>query len=109
MGRTWAHMFNMFIMPKYLADEYCSWVFPVLKTIENINTGRVNQFQKRYVGAVSEMMLDVWIERQTEAGRVKQEDITELPHIYTRKINWPRKATSFLLAKFFGVRYTKSF
>ena len=109
MSSRWAHMFNMFIMPKNLVDEYCSWLFPVLRETENLDKSGMNQYQKRYVGAISEMMLDVWIDRQIETGRIKREDIIELPHVYTRKINWPRKVTSFLLAKFFHVKYTKSF
>lgn len=109
MSRRWAHMFNMFIMPKTLADEYCSWLFPVLKETEKLDKSNMNQYQKRYVGAISEMMLDVWLYRQIETGRIKSEDMIELPHVYTRKINWPRKVTSFLMAKFFHVKYTKSF
>lgn len=109
MGRTWAHMLNMFIMPKSLADDYCSWLFPVLEKTESIDKSRMNQYQKRYVGAISEMMLDVWLGRKIDEGRIHPDDITEVPYVYTRKINWPKKVASFLLAKFFGIRYTKSF
>ncbi len=110
MSRNWAHIFNMFIMPKALADDYCSWLFPLLKGVEECtDKSRFNDFQKRFVGVVSEMMLDVWIVRQIETGNITPGDITEVPYIYTRKINWLRKITSFLLAKFFGVKYYRNF
>ena len=110
MGRTWAHMFNMFIMPKNLADDYCSWLFTILREVENaIDKLGMTQFQMRFVGAVSEVLLDVWIERQIDTGRISRDDITEVPHIYTRKINWPLKITSFLMAKFLHVKYKRSF
>ena len=110
MSRTWANMLNMFIMPKSLADEYCSWVFPVLKGVEdNTDRSSLNSYQTRFVGMVSEIMLDVWIDRMIETGRIQPGDIAEIPYVYTRKINWPRKITSFLLAKFFGVKYKRNF
>ena len=110
MSRTWANMLNMFIMPKSLADEYCSWVFPVLKGVEdNADRSGLNSYQTRFVGMVSEMMLDVWLDRMIETGRIQPGDIAEIPYVYTRKINWPRKVTSFLMAKFFGVKYKRNF
>ena len=110
MKRTWAHMFNMFIMPKNLADEYCSWVISFLPELENIiDTSRMTQYERRFIGAVSEMMLDVWIDFQIRHKNLHQEDICEVPFIYTRKVNWFRKASGFLMAKFFHRKYTKSF
>ena len=34
MKRTWAHMFNMFIMKKQPLDEYCAWMCDVLAEVE---------------------------------------------------------------------------
>ncbi|MBQ4431227.1 MAG: DUF4422 domain-containing protein [Synergistaceae bacterium] len=103
MGRTWAHLFNMFIMPKTLADEYCAWLFPILEGVEGrIDRSGMNQFQKRFVGAVSERLLDVWLDWQVKAGKIQPDDMAEVPYIYTRKINWPQKITAFLAAKFLG-------
>ena len=110
MSRTWGHMFNMFIMSKPTADKYCEWVFSVLPELEDlIDTSKMTQFERRFIGAVSEMMLDVWLDRQIKTGSIKPEDLHEIPYIYTRKINWFRKVTEFLLAKFFLRRYTRSF
>ena len=110
MGRTWAHMCNMFIMPKDLADEYCAWLFPILGEVETaIDKSRMTQFQMRFVGAVSEVLLDVWLDRQLETGRISRDDMAEIPYVYTRKINWPQKITAFLMAKFFHKKHTHSF
>lgn len=110
MGRTWAHLFNMFIMPKNLADDYCAWLFPILGEVEAaIDKSNMNDFQRRFVGAVSERLLDVWIERQLETGRINRNDMAEIPYIYARKINWPDKIISFLMAKFFHKKHTHSF
>lgn len=34
MERTWAHMFNMFVMRRDYFDEYCNWLFDVLQELE---------------------------------------------------------------------------
>ena len=110
MGRTWGHMFNMFIMTKPLADEYCGWLFPLLFELEEkIDMSTKSLFDSRRIGSVAELMLDVWLGRQFEEGNIKPEDIHEVPYIYTRKINWFKKVTGFLMAKFFHRKYTKSF
>ncbi len=110
MGRTWAHIFNMFIMPKDLADDYCAFLFPILSEVETaIDTSSMNDFQKRFVGRISEMMLDVWIEHQAGTGRINRNDIAEIPYVYTRKINWPQKITYFLMSKFFHKKHTHNF
>lgn len=110
MGRTCGHMFNMFIMSRPLADEYCAWLFPLLFEVEEkIDMNSKSLFDSRRVGSVAELMLDVWLGRQLEAGSINREDIHEVPYIYTRKINWFKKVTGFLMAKFFHRKYTKSF
>lgn len=34
MNRTWAHMFNMFVMKKEYYDEFCQWWFDVMFEVE---------------------------------------------------------------------------
>ena len=110
MGRTWGHIFNMFIMSRLLADAYCEWLFPILFELEGrIDMSNKSVFDSRRIGSIAEHMLDVWLGRQLEIGNIKREDIHEVPYIYTRKINWFKKATGFLMAKFFHRKYTKSF
>ena len=110
MRRRWGYMFNMFIMSRSLIDEYCAWLFTLLFELdERLDISNQSLFESRRIGAVAERMLNVWIVRQLENGRLKPEDIHEVPYIYTRKINWVKKVTGFLMAKFFHRKYTKSF
>lgn len=98
-----AHMFNMFIMKEELFDSYCAWMFPILFELEKrIDPKQYDAFHARFIGRVSEMLLDPWI---TTHGY----SYVELPVVSPEPINWRKKITSFLMAKFFGKKYTKSF
>lgn len=98
-----AHIFNMFIMHKDKFNEYCAWLFPILKELTNrIPPETYNAFGARYPGRVSERLLDVWINTHGYA-------YTELPVISPEPIDWWSKGTGFLEAKFIGKRYSKSF
>ena len=103
MNRKSAHMFNMFIMKKNLADEYCKWLFSILSKLEKmIDITEYDSFQARLFGRVSELLLDVWIEK----NNVKYK---EVPYMHMEKINWIKKGKSFLNAKFRGVKFKASF
>ena len=103
MKRKNAHMFNMFIMKKKLADEYCDWLFEILKELENrIEYTSYDAFQARLFGRVSELLLDVWIDKNNLSFK-------EVPHIHMEKINWINKGKSFLNAKFKGKKFKSSF
>ncbi len=102
MKRTWGHMFNMFIMKKSLADEYCSWLFNILFQLEKeIDLSKLPTFDARLFGRVSELLLDVWIEKN-------QYPYKEIKMIQLGNENWPQKIKYFLAAKFLGKRYTQS-
>lgn len=101
--RTSAHMFNMFIMKKEIMDEYCKWLFDILFELENrIDTSKYDSFHARFYGRVSELLLDVWL--NTNGYKY-----TEVPVMSMEKVNWWKKGTSFLKAKFLGKKYDKSF
>ena len=101
--RTSAHMFNMFIMKKELMDEYCKWLFDILFELEKrIYTTKYDSFHARFYGRVSELLLDVWL-------NTKGYKYTEVPLLNMEKVNWWKKGTSFLKAKFLGKKYDKSF
>ena len=103
MKRTSAHMFNMFIMKKELMDEYCKWLFDILFELEKrIDTTKYDSFHARFYGRVSELLLDVWL-------NTKGYKYTEVPLLNMEKVNWWKKGTSFLKAKFLGKKYDKSF
>ncbi|QLB17521.1 exopolysaccharide biosynthesis protein [Mannheimia varigena] len=103
MKKRGGYMFNMFIMNKKLSDQYCIWLFSVLdKLYEKIDLTGYTDFEARLFGRVSEILFNVWLEKHK--FRVKS-----VPFVYIGKIDWFRKISSFLLSKFFGIKYKRSF
>lgn len=103
MNQTSGHMFNMFIMKKELAKEYCEWLFSILFKLEEvINIKEYDAFQARLFGRVSELLLNVWIQK----NNIKY---IEQPHIHMENINWLNKGSSFIKAKFIKRKFEKSF
>lgn len=102
-NKTSAHMFNMFIMKKDILDGYCNWLFDILENLEErVDFKNYDAFQARFFGRISELLLDVYIEK----NKIKYKEIN---YIYMEKIDWKRKIKSFLKAKFGGEKYEKSF
>lgn len=103
MNSSSAHMFNMMIMRSDYFDEYCAWLFPILDELTNrIRPEKYNAFNARYPGRISELLLDVWLD-------VYGYDYAELPTISPEPVDWWKKGTSFLMAKYAGKKYEKSF
>lgn len=101
--RTSAHMFNMFIMKREIFNNYCTWLFDVLFELEKrIPPEQYDKFHARYLGRISELLLDVWI-------NINDLKYKEVKVIDIEKVDWLKKGTSFLKAKFFGKKYGKSF
>ena len=101
--RTSAHLFNMFIMKKDKLNEYFTWLFDILFELEKrCNPKKYDSFHARYLGRISERLLDVWINTKGYKYR-------EVKFMSMEKVNWWRKGSSFLRAKFTGKRYEKSF
>ena len=101
--RTSAHMFNMFIMKKEILNDYCTWLFDILFELEKrIDVTKYDAFHARFFGRVSELLLDVWINK----NGLKYEEVKVMD---MQKVNWLKKGTSFLKAKFTGKKYEKSF
>ena len=94
MSRTWAHMFNMFVMKKEYFDPFCSWMFDVLFEVEKRTdlTGLDKQ-TARVLGYLGEFMLDIFIEANGIAYK-------ELPVTFMENQNWLKKGGSFLKRKF---------
>ena len=101
--RTSAHMFNMFIMKKELLDRYCTWLFDILFELEKrVDITQYDSFHARFFGRVSELLLDVWI----NTNNISYEEVRVMD---MEDVNWFKKGTSFLMAKFTGKKYDKSF
>ncbi|WP_218925294.1 MULTISPECIES: DUF4422 domain-containing protein [unclassified Gemella] len=103
MRQKKGHMFNMYIAPKHISDNYCEWLFPILFELQNnIDTSNMTAFEARLFGRISELLFNVWIEKN---GIITQ----ELPLLDAFKVNWLKKGGAFLMAKFFKKKYKKSF
>lgn len=101
--RTSAHMFNMFIMKKEYFDKYCEWMFNILFELEKrIDPKQYDSFHARYLGRISELLLDIWI--NTNNLKYKEVKVIDM-----QNVNWLKKGTAFLKAKFAGKKYGKSF
>lgn len=97
-----AHMFNMFIMEKKLADRYCEWIFDILFDLEKeIDTSKMTAYEARLFGRISELLLNVWINKN--GIRYK-----EIPYVHLEPVKWVKKISGFLKAKFMKEKYTES-
>ena len=93
MSRTWAHMFNMFVMRKDYFDEYCEWLFAILFELEKrIDISNYTVTEARVFGFISELLLDVWLE-------TKQIKYKEINVSFMEKQNWIKKGFLFLKRK----------
>ena len=102
-NRKKAHMFNMFIMKRDILDSYCTWLFSILSELEKrIDAKGYDAFHARFYGRISELLLDVYI-------NTNHLEYVEVPIIDIEPVNWVKKGGSFLLAKFAGRKYEKSF
>ena len=101
--RTSAHMFNMLIMRKDILNEYCTWLFDILFELQKqIDESKYDSFHARFYGRISELLLDVWINK----NQIKYEEIKVMD---MQNVNWFKKGISFLKAKFTGKKYENSF
>lgn len=108
--QTYGYMFNMMIMQRKYLDEYCKWLFDILFELEKrISPQNLSAFQGRFYGRISEIIFNVWLDEQIRTRRIKKNEIKELPYEHMEKINWWKKGTAFLKAKFVGKRYEGSF
>lgn len=101
--RTSAHMFNMFVMKKEYLNDYCEWLFDILFELEKrIDSSKYDSFHARYLGRISELLLDVWI--NTNGLKYREVKVIDM-----QNVNWFKKGCAFLMAKFAGKKYKGSF
>ncbi|MBQ3475855.1 MAG: DUF4422 domain-containing protein, partial [Bacilli bacterium] len=82
---------------------YCTWLFDILFELEKkIDVSKYDTFHARFYGRISELLLDVYL-------NTNNIDYKEVKVIDMQKINWWKKGTSFLKAKFLGKKYEGSF
>lgn len=94
MKRSWAHMFNMFVMKKELFNDYCEWLFSILFKLEDeLDISSYSSFEARVFGRVSEIFFDVWIEKNNI-------NYKEVPVLFMENQSWIHKSLSFIGRKF---------
>lgn len=97
MKRTWAHMFNMFIMKKTPLNEYCIWLFKVLSDVEQMtDISGYSKYEQRVYGFLSELLLDVWLDYHSEY------QTQEVNYVFMEHTNWFKKGGKFLIRKMKG-------
>lgn len=110
VGRRSGYMFNMMIMDRKLLSEYCTWLFSILFELRSrADESQMDAFQLRYPGRVSEILFNVWLDYMFSSGRISKNEVKEIPVVSMEPVDWIKKGTSFLKAKFFGKKYDKSF
>ena len=108
--QTHGYMFNMMIMDRDHFNIYCTWLFDILEELETrIDDSLLDAFEGRLYGRISEIIFNVWLDRQIETGAISTSSVKVLPLVYIEKVDWFRKGVSFLKAKFFNKKYTGSF
>lgn len=97
MKRTWAHMFNMFIMKKQPLNKYLTWLFAVLhKVEERIDISSYSPYEQRVYGFLSELLLDVWLIKHPQ---YKTHDVK---YVFMEHTNWLVKGGNFIKRKIVG-------
>lgn len=93
MNRTWAHMFNMFVMRRDLYYQYMTWMFGILFELEKrVDITGWDTYESRIYGFVSELLLDVWLEKN-------HIDYKEQNVSFMEKQDWIKKGGKFLMRK----------
>ena len=110
LNQTHGYMFNMVIMDRAHFNIYCTWLFDILEELESrIDDSLLDAFEGRLYGRISEIIFNVWLDRQVDTGAISTSSIKVLPLVYIEKVDWVKKGASFLKAKFLHKKYNESF
>ena len=96
MKKRTAHRFNMFVMKRAFFDQYCTWLFNILLTLEGcLDISSYSVSDQRVFGYLSERLLDVWL-------NFNNVNYTEQHVVFMEKQHWPHKIAVFLMRKVKG-------
>lgn len=96
MERTWAHLFNMFVMRKDYFDRYMVFLFDVLFEVEKrVDITGYSVYEARIFGFLAERLLDVWL--SAENIKYREQNVS-----FLERQNWIKKGANFLIRKFRG-------
>lgn len=95
MERRSLHLYNMFICKKETLNEYCEWLFPILKKLElDIDTSMYDSYQKRVIGFLAERLFNVWIIKKSKSLKIIEGNVINLEN--EKKID---KAINLIIRK----------
>ena len=101
--RRSAHMFNMFVARREVADSYCKWLFDILAELEKrVEVLKYEDFHRRFCGRISELLLDVYVNTHKLTYK-------EIKVVNTEKQHFGKRLNRFLRAKFHKEKYDQSF
>lgn len=101
--RRSAHMFNMFVAKREVADSYCQWLFGILAELEKrVEVLKYDDFHRRFLGRISELLLDVYV----NTNKLKYKEVKV---VSTEKQRLGKRINRFLRAKFKKEKYDESF
>ncbi len=93
MSMSKGHRFNMFLMRKSVANEYCEWIFDILFELEKtLGSSSYEEKNSRLFGFIAERLLDVWI----DAKGLRH---TDLSYIFAGNERLLRKGTAMTVRK----------
>lgn len=65
---------NMFIMKREILDALCAWMFPIIESVAAQQGTRTDVYQNRYPGFLSERLMTLFFEMNTEQYKVVYAD-----------------------------------
>ena len=93
VNRRAVHKFNMLIAKADIFDQYTEWLIDVLEEVERrIDISDYTPYEQRVYGFLSEILIDVWVEKQG----IKYK---EIPVMFMGNQHWVKKISKFLLRK----------
>jgi len=100
--RRSAHMFNMMIGNKKFMNNYLTWLFNMLEKVEDeIDSSTWSTYEKRYMGSISELLMDIYINK----NNIRYKEIQYVELIKFAKL---RKAINYIKIKYFKKSYKGS-
>ena len=92
----------------YIFQHYCSWLFSILGELERrFELREESAYQRRYIGRIAEILLNVWLDHEIESGRIEKTRIGELPMVYLGKVNWFKKGRALSGTENFTTHYRR--
>lgn len=69
------YTFNMFIMKRTTFEKYCSFIFPILKKIDEANTETEDTTKRRGPGYLSEFLTSIFLSHELRVNNLKIKEL----------------------------------